>query len=293
MPIARLADRIMLVDGHSVAYRAYHALPASLSDATGAPANALYGFMNILFRVLQDHRPTHLIVTLDRGRPFRADLFAEYKASRATSPADFEPQIVKLRALLEALCIPVLDAEGFEADDLLATLSHQARGLGLEVAILSGDLDVLQLVGDGLKVIAPGKTFSEPVVYDAARVQERYGIAPSQLADWKALVGDTSDEIPGVAGIGKKTATELLQQHGTLSGLYAHLDSVTNARARNALAQGRDKATLSRELVSLREDAPVRLDLDLARLGRFDREKAVFAVLALGFRTLADRIPKF
>jgi DNA polymerase-1 len=247
--------------------------------------------MNILFRVIADQKPTHLVVTFDLGTPFRVALYPGYKASREMGPEDLEPQVEKIRRLLDALRIPVCQLEGFEADDLLATLTRRARALGLPTDILSGDLDVLQLVADGVRVVAPGKTFAEPVVYDAAGVRERFGVLPAQLRDWKALVGDTSDEIPGVRGVGKKSATELVQRFGSLAAIYAGLEGIESARLRNALAAGRHDADLSYRLVTMREDAPLVLDLAQARLGGFDRDQAVAAVHALGFRTLADRIP--
>jgi DNA polymerase-1 len=283
----------MLVDGHSVAFRAYYALPDTLRDASGAAANAVYGFLNILFRVLTDQRPSHLVVTFDLGEPFRVALYPGYKATREMGPEDLEPQVEKLRRLLAVLHIPVCELEGFEADDLLATLALQAGAHALQVDVLSGDLDVLQLVRDGVRVLAPGKTFAEPVIYDAARVVERFGVTPVQLRDWKALVGDASDEIPGVRGIGKKTATELVQRHGSLAAIYAHLHGLESARVRNALAAGRHDADLSYRLVTLRDDAPVTLDLATARLGGFEHEAAVRAVHELGFRGLAGRIPHF
>lgn len=287
----RPADRIMLVDGHSVAFRAYHALPDTLRDAVGRPANALYGFVNILFRVLQDHRPSHAAVTFDRGPSFRADLFAGYKASRPPGPVDFAPQVEGVRSILGTLAVPVYEVAGFEADDLLATLARQARAARLDVEVLSGDLDILQLVRPGVRVITPGKTFAEPIVYDGPRVVQRYGIPPTKLRDWKALVGDTSDDVPGVAGVGKKSATELLQRFDGLEAIYDHLETIASTRARNALAAGREMALLSQRLVTLRDDVPVELDLETARWGGFDVAAARRAFEALGFRPLADRIP--
>lgn len=284
------SDRVMLVDGHSVAYRAYHALPPSLVNAAGKPAHAFYGFLNILLRVLNDHHPTHLAVTFDCGAPFRRTLFDAYKASRHGAPADFPPQVVQLRQLLVTWHVPIFEAEGFEADDILATLARQARARHFDVDVLSGDLDVLQLVGPGVRVIAPGKTFALPVVYDAGRVRERYGVEPAQLVDWKALVGDSSDEIPGVAGIGKKSATVLLQEKGSLAAIYDDLAAIASPRLRTALADGREAAELSRRLVMLREDAPVKLDLEPSRIASFDRRAAAAALNDLGFKALGARI---
>jgi DNA polymerase-1 len=191
------------------------------------------------------------------------------------------------------MAVPVYEIEGFEADDLLATLTRQARAQRFEVDVLSGDLDVLQLVRPGVRVVTPGKTFSEPIVYDEPRVVERYGVPPTKLRDWKALVGDASDEIPGVPGIGKKSATELLQRFESLDEIYSKLETIESARIRNALAAGRESAELSRKLVTLRDDAPVELDLATAKLGGFDRAAAVRLFQEMGFNGLARRLPEW
>jgi DNA polymerase-1 len=286
------APLLLLVDGHSVAFRAYYAVPDTVRFATGEAAHSFYGFLNILVRVLQDRKPAHLAVTFDLGEPFRTVLFPAYKASRTAGPEDLEPQVARLRGLLETLGVPVFERDGFEADDLLATLTRQGQAHGCNVDVLSGDFDVLQLVAPGVRIVTPGKTFAEPVVYDEAAVVVRYGIPPTKLRDWKALVGDTSDEIPGVPGIGKKTATELLQRYESLDAIYSHLDQIVNTRARNALAEGRESAELSRMLVTLRSDAPVRLDLEAARFPAFTPEAAQHAIHELGFRGLGDRIAR-
>lgn len=285
-----LPQRLMLVDGHSVAFRAYYALPDTMHFAGGGAANAFYGFVSIVARALADHAPTHLAITFDVGTPFRVALYPGYKASRDMGPEDLEPQVAYVRALWRTLRAPLFEADTFEADDVLATLTRQARAGGAAVDVLSGDLDVLQLVGPNVRVITPGRTFSEPVVYDEGAVQARYGIPPARLRDWKALVGDTSDEVPGVAGIGKKTATDLLQKFATLDDIYNGLERITSARTARALAAGRDSAYLSRTLVTLRDDAPLELDLAAASRAAFDGEAAFQAVRQLGFGTLADRI---
>jgi DNA polymerase-1 len=286
------APLLLLVDGHSVAFRAYYAIPDTVRFATGEPAHSFYGFLNILVRVLQDRAPTHVAVTLDLGEPFRTALFPAYKSSRSAGPEDLEPQVARLRTLLAQLGVPVFERQGFEADDLLATLTRQGQARGCNVDVLSGDFDVLQLVAPGVRIVTPGKTFAEPVVYDEAAVVGRYGVPPTKLRDWKALVGDASDEIPGVPGIGKKTATELLQRYDSLDAIYTHLDHVVNTRARNALAEGRESAELSRMLVTLRTDAPVTLDLEAARFPSFAPATAKHAIQDLGFRSLADRVAR-
>jgi DNA polymerase-1 len=232
-------------------------------------------------------------VTFDLGRPFRADLFPAYKQHRRMTPQDLEPQVHELRSLLHAFCIPMYEVAGFEADDLLATLVRQARRHRLQVDLLSGDLDILQLVGPNVRVVAPGKTFSEPVVYDDARIVQRYGVRADQLRDLKALVGDASDGIPGVRGIGGKSAAELLQRFQTLDAIYARVDEIEAARVRNALVAGRESAFLSRAVVQLRDDTPVELDLEACLLRRYDRPAALQAIRDLGFKTLAERVPDF
>jgi len=287
------ARRLILVDGHSVAFRAHYALPDSIRDRDGAPAHALYGFFNIVFRVLQDHAPTHLAVTFDLGKPLREDLFAGYKAQRTEGPEDLEPQVGKVRLVLAAFGIPCFELDRFEADDLLATLTRQARDKKLDVDVLSGDLDILQLVRPGVRVIAPGKTFSVPIVYDVAAVAARYGIGPERLRDWKSLVGDTSDAIPGVRGIGAKSATALLLRWTDLDAIYANLEKIEPLRLRTALVTGREAAFLSRALVQLRDDAPVVLDVEACALTHFDRDRGVAALRDLGFDTLSSRVPNW
>lgn len=283
--------KLALIDGHSLAYRAYFALPAQMATSRGEPVNAVFGFASMLLNVLRDERPDYLAVAFDRGRTFRHDDYAGYKANRADMPDDLHSQFRRIDELLEAFDIPTYSAEGFEADDVLAALGSQAEKQGLDVLIVTGDTDAFQLIGPHLKVLTPRRSFGDSVVYDEPAIQERYGLSPRQLIDYKALVGDTSDNVPGVKGIGAKTATSLLQQYGSLENIYEHLDEISSARFRKALEEGRDIAFLSKHLVTIVYDVPVALDLEACRMRELDRERVVHLFRELEFRALLNRLP--
>ncbi len=283
--------KIVLIDGHSLAYRAFHALPASLQTAQGELTNATYGFTSMLLTVLEEQHPTHIIVTFDKGPSFRARLYEEYKAHREKMPEELRNQFRRIRALVAALDIPIVELEDYEADDLLGTLSRQAEEEGLDVLIVTGDRDALQLVDERVTVLTSGRRFSDTRYYTPEKVRERYELSPEQLIDLKALMGDRSDNIPGVKGVGEKGAIGMLKEYGDLDAIYAHLDEHTT-RYRNALAEGRDDAYLSRELGRIARDAPVTLDLDAAAFDvGFNRDRVVALMQELGFRSLLNRLP--
>jgi len=283
--------RLMLIDGHALAYRAYHAIPP-LTSPTGEPTNATFGFANMLLKAIQDYAPDYVIATFDVGRTFRHEEYAGYKAKRAETPDDLRAQFGRVRELVEALGIPIYVKEGYEADDVLGTLSLQASRLGLETIIVSGDTDTFQLVAPGVSVLTPQRGFGEVMLYDVQAIRQRYGLEPEQLIDFKAMVGDTSDNILGVPGVGEKTAAALLQQYGSLEGIYEHLGEVKQARFRKALEEGRGSAMQSRHLVTIVRDIDVKLDLQSCRWGRLDRTKVMNLLRELGFRTLVGRIPQ-
>jgi len=233
--------RLMLIDGHALAFRAYHAIPP-LTSPTGEPTNATFGFANMLLKALDDYQPDYVITSFDVGRTFRHEEYEQYKAHRAETPEDLRGQVDRIRELLEALGIPVCTMEGYEADDVLGSLSTKANDAGLETIIVTGDSDVFQLIGPSVRVLVPRRTFGDVALYDEAGIKERYGLSPAQLVDLKALMGDSSDNIPGVSGVGEKTATRLLQEYDTVEQVYAHLDQVSPARYREALEQGRHDA---------------------------------------------------
>ena len=283
--------KLVLIDGHALVYRAYFALPSTMATARGELTNAVFGFASMLLNVMRDEQPDYLAVAFDVGRTFRHDDYAEYKANRAEMPDDLRMQFQRIDELLEVLDIPAYSAENYEADDVLAALAGQAEAESVDTLIVTGDTDTFQLVGPHVRVLAPRRSFSDTVVYDEDGIRERYGLEPEQLIDYKALVGDTSDNVPGVRGVGAKTATKLLQQYGTLEAIYEHLDEIKSARFRTALEQGRDSAFLSQHLVTITYDVPVTLDLEACRVKEIDREPVAELFRALEFRALLDRLP--
>ncbi len=284
-------ETLVLIDGHALAYRAYHALPPDLSTSQGELTNAVFGFTSMLLNVLSEEKPDYIAVAFDTGKTFRHEEYKPYKAHRAKMPEDLAGQLVRIHQVVEAMGIPILEVEGYEADDVLGTLAAQAREKGIRVLIVTGDTDAFQLIDENTRVVTSRRRFSDMVVYDEAAIEARYGLKPEQLVDFKALVGDKTDNIPGVKGIGEKTAAELLRRYGTLEGIYAHLDEVKSPRFRQALEKGRRDAFLSKRLVTIVRDAPIRLDLEACRAGRFDREKVMELFRELEFRTLVNRLP--
>jgi DNA polymerase I len=283
--------RLMLIDGHALAFRAYHAIPP-LTSPTGEPTNATFGFANMLLKALDDYQPDYVITSFDVGRTFRHEEYEQYKAHRAETPEDLRGQVDRIRELLEALGIPVCTMEGYEADDVLGSLSTKANDAGLETIIVTGDSDVFQLIGPSVRVLVPRRTFGDVALYDEAGIKERYGLSPAQLVDLKALMGDSSDNIPGVSGVGEKTATRLLQEYDTVEQVYAHLDQVSPARYREALEQGRHDAMFSKHLASIVCDLDVPLELEKGQWGQFDRNRVMDLLRELGFRSLVGRIPR-
>ncbi|MDP2871402.1 MAG: DNA polymerase I [Bacillota bacterium] len=284
--------RLVLVDGHSLAHRAFFALFTAQRFATsdGQPTGAIYGFMNMYLKMLEEYRPTHVGVVFDApGGTFRNEQYAEYKAQRAGLASELGPQIELIKDLLRAMCVPVYEVRGFEADDTLGTLACQAADHGCAVWILTGDRDALQLVGDRIRCILTVKGVSETAVYGPGEVREQYGIEPAQFRDVKALMGDTSDNVPGIRGIGEKTALKLVQQFGALEGVYDHLDQVAGPRLQALLAGGKDDALLSRDLVTIRCDVPVELDLEALSLTGPDGPALADLLMRLEFRSMLKR----
>jgi DNA polymerase-1 len=285
-----IAVKLVLVDSHALIHRAYHAIDARLTSSSGEPTNATFGFASTLLKVLSDEKPELVAACFDVGPSFRHEEFAEYKAHRPEMAEDLRPQIKRSREVAEALGIPVFGLERYEADDLLGTLARQASEQNIDVVIVTGDSDTFQLITPRVHVLTFARQINETVVYDETKVKERYGLTPRQLIDFKALKGDPSDNIPGVKGIGEKTATSLVQKHGSVESIYEHLDDV-EPRWREKLASGRDDAFMSKHLVTIVTDAPIQLDVNACRVGEYDYERAVTLFRELGFRTLIDRLP--
>jgi DNA polymerase I len=292
------AKKLVLIDGHSVAYRAYYGLPlydrrgaVTFSTKAGEFTNAVYGFANMLIKTWNDERPDYIAVAFDLGRTFRDELFDAYKATRAKMPDELSPQIERIVELVRAFDIPAVTAEGFEADDILGTLSKRAAREGLDVLIVTGDSDAFQLIEPRIRVLAPGRLWSDTAIHDEAAVLRRYGLTPAQLIDYKALVGDTSDNVPGVKGIGEKSAGPLLQRWGSLEAVYAHLDELEPARVQNALTAGRDMAFLSQRLVTIRTDVPLDISWDACAVHAYDRSRVEALFDVLEFRSIRNRLP--
>ncbi len=285
------APQLVLIDGHALAYRAYHALGQAMTSPEGEPTSATFGFVSMLLQVLEEYAPDHLAVTFDRGRSGRDEIFSEYKAQRAEPPADLAVQIDRIRELVAAFGIPIYELAGFEADDVLGTLARQAGEAGVDTLIVSGDSDLLQLIDEHTRVAISGRRFTDSRVYDARAVEERYGLGPERMIDFKALKGDSSDNIPGVPGIGEKTATRLLQEYGDLEALLSRAEEVSAKRARENLQAHAEDARLGARLVTIQRDLPVTLDLSEAALSGYDRDAVMDILRRLGFRSLVDRLP--
>ena len=286
--------RLMLLDGNGLIYRGYYALIATpLTTSKGELVNAVFGFTNIVLRAIQDVKPDAVAIAFDLGAPtFRHERFEEYKATRQRMPDELRDQFPKVREVVAALGIPVYEREGFEADDVIATLTGQAEHLGLETTIVTGDLDMLQLVTEHTRLMVSLRGgVANTVVYDLARMDERWGLRPDQMLDYKALKGDTTDNIPGVPGVGEKTAAKLVATYGTLDALYERLGEVTPERLRPLLAEAHDRVLASRDLQRLVRDVPVELDLEAAHVGVYDRDAVVGLFREYEFRSLIDRLP--
>jgi DNA polymerase-1 len=285
--------KLVLIDGHALAYRAYHALPFdSFSTRRGELTNAVYGFISMLLAVLRDERPDYIAVTFDVGRTFRHDEYPLYKAHREAMPEELATQLQRINQVVEAFNIPIFTAEGYEADDVLGTLACQAAQQGAQTLIVTGDTDAFQLIDGNTRVLTSRRQYSDTVIYDEAGIQERYGLKPRQLVDYKGLVGDSSDNIPGVRGVGEKTATQLLQEYGNLEAIYEHLDEVKSARFRKALETGRDEAFLSKHLATIVTDVPLELDLEACRVTGYDHDRVAALFRELEFRSLLERLPQ-
>src|SRR5437764_442031 len=219
--------KLVLIDGHAMIHRAFHAVPEGLTNTKGEPVNATFGFTSMLMKALLEEKPDYIAMTFDLPSPtFRHEQFAAYKAHRPLLPDNMRPQFKRIREMVQAFGIPIYEKDGFEADDVLGTLSVQAAKDGVDTIIYTGDMDTLQLVNDHVIVKVAKRGITEVTEYDEAAVEARYGLPPEKLPDFKGLVGDKSDNIPGVPGIGEKTATKLLVDYASLEGVLAHLDEL-------------------------------------------------------------------
>ncbi len=286
---------LYLVDGHALAYRTYFAMQATAGDSlrtsSGEPTAAIYGFLNVFLSMIEKEKPEYLAVAFDTGRTFRNDVFPEYKATREKMPDELREQIERIRQIIDAFDIPRLEAEGMEADDVLGTIANQAVEKGLGVKIITGDRDLLQLVTDRIVVNLPGRSLADASDYFKQDVIKKMGVRPDQIVDLKALMGDSSDNIPGVPGVGEKTAIKLLTEYETLDNVYAHIEEVAS-RFKKKLEEGKDLAYLSQNLARIRLDVDIKINLEQASTVHLDFEAVDLIFQELEFRTLRGRLKK-
>jgi DNA polymerase-1 len=291
--LAKEKPLLLLFDGNALIHRAFHAIPPLTISKTGEMVNAVQGFASTLLKVLNEIKPTHWAIAFDRPGPtFRHEKFEDYKAQRPKAPEELVSQIQRVHQLVDAFHIPTFEIDGYEADDVLGTLSHQAEKQNVDTLVVTGDNDMLQLVSPSTKVMSPRRSFSDTVIYDEAGVEEKYGISASQLADLKALTGDPSDNIPGVPGIGDKTAAKLLRQFSSLDGIYDHIDKVSPERLQTLLRDYKDRVLRNKELATIVTDVPITLNLDACHVTAYDRNQVVELFRELGFVSLLSRLPE-
>ena len=301
MPKAKPASLIperpvfMGVDGHSMVYRAYYALaprtPLNVRS-TGEPIGAVFGFANMFLKAWSDVKPTYWAIAFDRPGPtFRDEMYAEYKAGRPAAPDELSLQFARVRQVVHALGMPQLEVDGFEADDIVGTLSRIATEKGFDTVVLTGDTDTVQLVSPHVTIRFQSRV-GETMIYDVARVRERYGLEPSQFIDFKSIKGDPSDNIPNIPGVGEKTATKLLQQFGSVEGIYAKLDQVEPEKLRGLLKEHEPMVRKNRDLVTIVQDMPLQIDFESARTDRYNRAAVMELFRELEFHTLIGRLPE-
>ena len=285
-----MTERLALIDSNSLIYRAFFAVPP-LTTTKGELANATFGFASILLKSLEQATPQHIAAAFDLPVPtFRHERDATYKATRRPMPDELRPQFERCKQLLDAFGIPMYSLPGYEADDVIGALSRQAEAKGLETIIVSGDLDPLQLVTPRIKLMTTRQGFQNTVIYDEELIRQRYGLRPNQMVDFKALKGDTTDNIPGVPGVGDKTAAKLIAERGNLEGVYADLSAYT-PRLRESLAANKEQVYRSREMATIVTELPVTLELERTRRTTYDRAAVLELFRELEFRSLVPRLP--
>ncbi len=289
-----MSEKIVLIDGNSIINRAFYGIP-QLSNSKGIHTNAVYGFMNILLKILDEEKPEYLAVAFDLKAPtFRHKMYAEYKGTRKGMPEELREQVPILKDLLRAMNILVVEMAGYEADDLLGTMAKKAESLGLQASVISGDRDLLQLATPNIKIRIPKSKMSGTEIEDyyPEDVVAKYQVTPLQIIELKALMGDTSDNITGVPGIGEKGATKIIVEFGSIENAYANVDKVTPTKARNALREHYDMAVLSKKLATIEIHAPLEWDLEQASLGQIYTQEAYQIFKDLELKKLIERFSK-
>ena len=283
--------KLVIIDGNAILHRAYHALPP-LTDRNNEPINAVYGFVSMLLRIVQDLKPTDIVVCFDRKEPtFRHEEYKEYQSHRPEMDKELSSQFKKARKVIDAFGIPIFSKAGYEADDVIGTLARQVEKNVDGVVIVTGDRDILQLVNDKTKVYLPIKGLSNAVLMGEAEVIEKMGVKPNSIDDYKALVGDPSDNYPGVPGIGPVTAIKLLNEYKDLDGVYKNIKKLPD-RTREKLVNGKESAIMSRKLAQIVTKVPVKIDLEKTNKWKIDSNKVFETFKLLGFKTLSKRVKK-
>jgi len=283
-------ERLILIDTHSLVYRGFFAIPP-LTTTKGELSNATFGFVSIFLKAIEELRPQHMAAALDLPtKTFRHEADERYKATRKPMPDELRPQFERVKEILTSFGVPMYSVPGYEADDVIGALAKQADADGLEAIIVSGDLDPLQLVTPNVKLFTTRMGFQNTVVYDEARIAERYGLKPSQMVDFKALKGDTTDNIPGVPGVGEKTAAKLVAENGNLEGVYADLTRFT-PKLRESLGANKEQVFKSRVMATIVTELPVRLDVERTKWKGYDRAAVLDLFRDLEFRSLIPRLP--
>ena len=287
--------RLIIIDSNALLHRAFHALPP-LATKNGEETGAIYGYLLILFKAINDLKANYVVACFDTKAPtFRHQMFADYKGTRSKTPDQVVLQLPKIKLILDKFKIPVFAKEGVEADDLIATICQIApkQKENLEIYILSGDLDNLQLVNEAVKVYTLGKGIKDTVVYDEERVMSRFGVRPDQIIDFKALTGDASDNIPGVKGVGKTTAANLMQRFGNIKNLYDEIatdTAVLKPKIKELLKTNKENAFLSFKLAEMKKDCDIDFKIEDCRFGNFDIKEASDILRSFEFNTLINRL---
>jgi len=285
-------ERLIIIDSNALLHRAFHALPP-LMTKTGQETGAVYGFLLTLFKAITDLKPTYIVACFDTKAPtFRHEMYKDYKAQRPVTPTGIVSQIPITKEVLTAFNIPVFAKEGVEADDLIATIC--AKNSGIEIYIISGDLDNTQLVSDNVKVYTLGKGIKDTVIYDINKVRERFGVEPNQMVDFKALTGDPSDNIPGVEGIGKKTAAEIIQKYDNIKNLYDELSTdtaVLKPKVKEVLKKNKESALMSRDLAQMKSDVEIDFKIEDCKFGSYNKDNIEEEFKKLEFNSLINRLP--
>jgi len=284
--------RLIIIDSNALLHRSFHALPP-LMTKSGQETGAVYGFLLTLFKAINDLKAEYIVACFDTKMPtFRHEMFKDYKAQRPVTPSGIITQIPIAKEILQTFKIPVFAKEGVEADDLIATIC--AKTPNIEIYIVSGDLDNLQLVNENIKVYTLGRGIKDTVIYDINKVRERFGVEPEQMVDFKALTGDPSDNIPGVEGIGKKTAAEIIQKYGSIKNLYEELltdTAVLKPKVKEMLKKNKESALMSRELSQMKGDVDINFEIEDCQFGKFNIKEAADVLKNLEFHSLIDRLP--